>query len=232
MGMTMNEPAPAVVLLSGGMDSVTCLAEAHAAGFSIQALTFDYGQRHRIELEMARWQGCAFGVRQHMIFQLDLTRFGGSSLTSDQPVPRGLCPEGIPNTYVPARNSIFLSIGLAWAEVLGARDLFIGVNQVDYSGYPDCRRAFIDAFEEMANLATRMGVEGGDRRIRIHTPLIDLDKAQIARRGVELGVDFAHTLTCYDPSPDGLACGSCPSCLLRLKGFERAGISDPAAYRR
>ncbi len=223
-----TEEKKAVVLLSGGMDSATCLAIAAAEGYAVHSLAFDYGQRHGFEVQMAARQARAFGAREHLVLNLDLRRIARSALTGDLAVPKDQVPAGIPATYVPARNTIFLSLGLAWAEVLGARDLFIGVNQVDYSGYPDCRREFVAAFETMANLATRSGVEG--RPIRIRAPLQDLDKADIIRRGLELGVDYANTHTCYDPAEQGLACGRCPACLLRLKGFEALGVRDPARY--
>ena len=220
----------AVVLLSGGLDSATALAVARAEGFDAYALSFDYGQRHDRELDSARRVAAALGAREHLVLRLDLRAIGGSALTADIPVPKGRRAEamasGIPATYVPARNTIFLSHALAWAEVLESRDIFIGVNALDYSGYPDCRPEFIEAFEHMANLATRAGVEGASR-VRIHAPLIRLTKAEIVARGTALGVDFALTWSCYEPRPDGLACGHCDSCLLREKGFREAGLRDP-----
>lgn len=222
----------AVVLLSGGLDSATAFAVARAEGFECYALSFDYGQRHRRELEAARQVAAALGAKQHLVLRLDLRAIGGSALTADIPVPKGRSPEamgsGIPVTYVPARNTIFLSHALAWAEVLESSDIFIGVNIYDYSGYPDCRPEFIEAFERMANLATKAGVEGA-RRLRIHTPLIRLTKAEIISRGTALGVDFALTWSCYEPQPDGRPCGLCDSCLLRRKGFTEAGLPDPVA---
>jgi 7-cyano-7-deazaguanine synthase len=220
----------AVVLLSGGLDSATAFAVAKAEGFACYALSFDYGQRHHRELESARRVADALGATQHLVLRLDLRAIGGSALTADIPVPKSRSERemsaGIPTTYVPARNTIFLSHALAWAEVLESSDIVIGVNALDYSGYPDCRPAYIEAFERMANLATRAGVEGR-MRLRIHTPLIDLSKAQIVRRGTELGVDFGLTWSCYEPRPDGQACGHCDSCLLRRKGFGEAGLRDP-----
>lgn len=225
--------APAVVLLSGGLDSATTLAIARAEGFAVHALSFRYGQRHAVELEAARMVAEAMGVAEHAVADVDLRAFGGSALTADLPVPKDRPdPEhagAIPITYVPARNTIFLAYALGWAEVLGASDLFIGVNAVDYSGYPDCRPEFLAAFEALANLATRSATEGG-RPVRIHAPLLSLSKAQIIQRGRELGVDFAITRSCYDPDPAGRACGRCDSCRLRLKGFAEAGIPDPAPY--
>jgi 7-cyano-7-deazaguanine synthase len=220
----------AVVLLSGGLDSATTLAIARAEGFETYALSFDYGQRHDRELDSARRVAAALGVKEHLVLRLDLRAIGGSALTADIPVPKGRSVEamgsGIPVTYVPARNTIFLSHALAWAEVLESQDIFIGVNALDYSGYPDCRPEFIEAFERMANLATRAGVEGTSR-LRIHSPLIRLTKAEIVARGAALGVDFGLTWSCYEPRPDGLACGRCDSCLLREKGFREAGLRDP-----
>jgi 7-cyano-7-deazaguanine synthase len=220
----------AVVLLSGGLDSATALAIARAEGFDAYALSFDYGQRHDRELDSARRVAAALGAREHLVLRLDLRAIGGSALTADIAVPKGRSVEamgsGIPVTYVPARNTIFLSYALAWAEVLESQDIFIGVNALDYSGYPDCRPEFIEAFERMADLATRAGVEGTSR-LRIHTPLIRLTKAEIVARGTALGVDFALTWSCYEPRPDGLACGRCDSCLLREKGFREAGLRDP-----
>ena len=227
--------APAVLLLSGGLDSTTLLAYAIDAGFSVHALTFRYGQRHLREIESARRVATAFGVHEHVVVDIDLRAFGGSALTSDVPVPkdRTLDPphDGIPITYVPARNTIFLSFALAWAEVLGAGDIFIGVNALDYSGYPDCRPEYIAAYERMARLATRGGVEG-TLAVRIRTPLIDLTKREIIELGIRLGVDYAATTSCYDPSPSGAACGRCDACRLRLKGFAEAGVADPVPYVR
>jgi 7-cyano-7-deazaguanine synthase len=224
----------AIVLLSGGLDSATTLAMARRDGFVTHALSFRYGQRHVVELEAAKRIAVALDVTQHVIAQIDLRAFGGSALTSDIPVPKGRKPEdithGIPVTYVPARNTIFLSFALAWAEVLRVNDIFIGVNALDYSGYPDCRPEYIQAFEHMANLATKAGVESGCR-LTIHTPLIHLTKAQIIRQGLELGVDYSLTSTCYEPSESGDACGRCDACLLRLKGFAEAGHLDPAPYQ-
>ena len=220
----------AVVLLSGGLDSATALAIARAEGFQTYALSFDYGQRHHRELDSARRVAAALGAKEHLVLRLDLRAIGGSALTADIAVPKGRSVEamgsGIPSTYVPARNTIFLSHALAWAEVLECQDIFIGVNALDYSGYPDCRPEFIEAFERMATLATRAGVEGASR-VHIHAPLIRLTKAEIVARGTALGVDFALTWSCYEPRPDGLACGRCDSCLLREKGFREAGLRDP-----
>ena len=227
-------PAKAVVLLSGGVDSTTTAAIARAEGFEVYALTFDYGQRHRIEIDRARLVGHQLGVRDHAVVTIDLRAFGGSALTSDIAVPKhGSVDQiggGIPVTYVPARNTIFLSFALAWAEVLGSHDIFMGVNALDYSGYPDCRPEYIAAYQRMADLATRVGVEGGPR-LTIHTPLIALTKAEIIQRGLVLGVDYSLTTSCYDPSPTGVACGACDSCLLRLKGFSASGVADPIPYR-
>jgi 7-cyano-7-deazaguanine synthase len=229
-----TNPKKAVVLLSGGLDSSTVLAIARSQGYALYALSFSYGQRHVIELEAARRIAASIGVQDHRIAAIDLRVFGGSALTADIAVPKGRDADqmshGIPITYVPARNTIFLSFALAWAEVLGSSDIFIGVNALDYSGYPDCRPEFIAAFEKMANLATKAGVEGR-QALRIHTPLIDLTKAQIVRRGLELGVDYGLTCSCYDPSPTGEPCGQCDSCLLRQKGFRENGIHDPLPYR-
>lgn len=223
----------AVVLLSGGLDSTTTLAIARAEGFTPHAMSFSYGQRHTAEIAAARKVAARFGVVDHKIVQIDLRTFGGSALTSDLAVPKGRAiaemGEGIPSTYVPARNTIFLSFALAWAEVLKSQDVFIGVNALDYSGYPDCRPEYIEAYEKMANLATREGVEGR-QRLRIHTPLIALTKAQIIKRGLELGVDYGITVTCYDPGAAGEACGACDACTLRLKGFSENGLADPAPY--
>jgi 7-cyano-7-deazaguanine synthase len=231
--MTSQRP-PAVVLLSGGLDSTTTLAYALGRGFDARAMTFRYGQRHAHEVDAARRVAARFAVREHVIVDIDLRSFGGSALTGDLPVPKDrgldtLARDGIPITYVPARNTIFLSFALAWAEVLSAGDIFIGVNALDYSGYPDCRPEYIAAFERMANLATRAGVEGTSRVV-IHAPLIDLTKAQIIELGLGLGVDYGLTTSCYDPSPDGAACGRCDACLLRRRGFAQAGISDPVKY--
>lgn len=219
----------AVVLLSGGLDSATVLAIARTEGFEPHALSFDYGQRHKQELESAARIAQASGVAAHRVISFDLRTFGGSALTADIEVPKGRSVEtlaDIPVTYVPARNTIFLSFALAWAEVLGASDVFIGVNAIDYSGYPDCRPEYIEAYERMANLATRAGVEG-TTELRIHAPLIHLTKGQIIRRGIELGVDYSLTTSCYDPSPDGRPCRSCDACQLRALGFEEAGVADP-----
>ena len=224
----------AVVLLSGGLDSTTTLAIAQQEGYEVYALSFRYGQRHSAELVAATRIAERFGVAQHVIADIDLRVFGGSALTSEIDVPKDrpldAMGEGIPITYVPARNTIFLSFALAWAEVLGASDIFLGVNALDFSGYPDCRPEYIAAYERMANLATRAGVEG-QQRLTIHTPLIALTKAQIIERGLALGVDYSMTLTCYDPTPAGEACGHCDACLLRLKGFAEAGQTDPARYQ-
>jgi 7-cyano-7-deazaguanine synthase len=220
----------AVVLLSGGLDSTTAFAVARAEGFDCYALSFDYGQRHDRELESARRVAAALGAKEHLVLRLDLRAIGGSALTADIPVPKSRSHEamgtGIPVTYVPARNTIFLSHALAWAEVLESQDIFLGVNALDYSGYPDCRPEYIEAFERMANLATKAGIEGRSR-LTVHMPLIRLTKAQIVRRGAELGVDFGLTWSCYEPQPDGRACGACDSCLLRQKGFAEAGLRDP-----
>jgi 7-cyano-7-deazaguanine synthase len=223
----------AVVLASGGIDSTTAMAVAKNEGYKIYSLSFFYGQRHAFELEAAQKVADAIGVAAHHIINIDLNKFGGSSLTDDIDVPKDRDEQemarGIPVTYVPARNTIFLSFALAWAEVLKSSDIFIGVNAIDYSGYPDCRPEYIDAFERMANLATKAGVEGATK-IRIRTPLIRLTKAQIIQKGMELGVDYGLTHSCYDPSPQGLACGRCDSCRLRQKGFKEAGVSDPTQY--
>lgn len=223
----------AVVLLSGGLDSTTALAIAREQGFDVYAVTFWYGQRHVAEVDAARKIAASLGVVEHVVVEIDLRLFGGSALTSALDVPKGRSIEsisgGIPVTYVPARNTIFLSYALAWAEVLGAGDIFIGVNAIDYSGYPDCRPEYIAAFQSLANLATRAGVEGR-QRMMIHTPLIHLTKAEIIRKGIELGIDFGLTHTCYDPTPRGEACGTCDACLLRLKGFIENGLRDPAPY--
>ena len=225
----------AVVLLSGGLDSTTTLAIAKSEGYTPYALTFRYGQRHSAEIAAAQRVAAQIGVAQHVIVDIDLRLFGGSALTDEIAVPKGRSleemGEGIPITYVPARNTIFLSFALAWAEVMEANDIFIGVNVLDYSGYPDCRPEYIHAYEQMANLATKAGVEGR-QRLSIHTPLIALNKAQIIQRGLELGVDYGLTLSCYDPSPTGEACGRCDACLLRLKGFAESGQRDPVAYQQ
>lgn len=224
---------PAVVLLSGGLDSTTVLAIANDLGYLAYALSFRYGQRHSVELEASKRVAESLGVERHEIVDIDLRPFGGSSLTADIPVPKHDSVDdvepSIPNTYVPARNTIFLSFALAYAEVVGARDIFLGVNALDYSGYPDCRPEYIEAFQSMANLATRAGVDG--QNLQIHTPLISMTKAEIVKKGVELGVDYSVTSSCYDPDPDGRACGHCDSCLLRLRGFEGAGFTDPIEYQ-
>jgi len=222
---------PAVVLLSGGLDSYTAAAIARADGFALHALTISYGQRHARELDAARAVARALGVARHLELAIDLRAIGGSSLTSDADVPRDrdLDAREIPSTYVPARNTIFLSLALGWAEVLDARDLVIGVNVLDYSGYPDCRPEFIAAFEALASVATRAGVEGA--RFRVHTPLIRLTKAGIIRRGLALGLDYGLTHSCYDPPPDGRPCGACDSCVLRARGFAEAGAADPLVSR-
>lgn len=218
----------AVVLVSGGLDSATTLAIARADGFACYALSLAYGQRHRIELEAARRVVDAIGAEGHRVVQIDLSAFGGSALTDpDIDVPE-TPTEGIPVTYVPARNTVFLSLALAWAETLDARDIFIGVNAVDYSGYPDCRPAFIQAFETLANLATRAGTEGAG--FTVHTPLIALTKAEIIARGIALGIDYAQTISCYQPDTDGRACGRCDSCRIRRAGFVEAGVTDPTVY--
>jgi len=226
-------PQKAVLLLSGGLDSTTMLALAVQQGFDVHAMTFRYGQRHSAEIEAARRVARRYGVTDHVVVDIDLRTFGGSALTADIDVPKDRTDDaighGIPITYVPARNTIFLSFCLAFAEVLGASDIFIGVNALDYSGYPDCRSEYVKAFEAMANLATRGAVEG-TTPIRIQTPLLDLTKRQIVELGLSLKVDYAQTLSCYDPSPAGVACGHCDACLLRLKGFNEAGMADPAPY--
>ena len=221
----------AVVLLSGGLDSATTLAVAIHEGFDAHALSFHYGQRHDIEVTAAKRVAASLGAREHRIAEIDLRVFGGSALTDEIPVPKDRDEKrtiGIPITYVPARNTIFLSYALAWCEVLDAADIFIGANAVDYSGYPDCRPAFISAFEELAGLATKAGVEGA--RFRVHAPLLAMSKAQIIETGTELGVDFSLTHSCYDPTPDSLACGQCDSCRIRLEGFRQAGRKDPIPY--
>lgn len=224
--MTENN---AVVLVSGGLDSATTLAMARRQGFTCYALSFDYDQRHRCELTAAAAVAASLGAKEHRVFSLNLRQFGGSALTDDAIEVPEHGGEGIPVTYVPARNTVFLSLALAWAEVLDARDIFIGVNAVDYSGYPDCRPEFIHSFEQTANLATKAGVEG--REFTIHAPLIDMSKAEIIEMGVTLGVDYGLTVSCYNPDAEGLACGRCDSCRLRAEGFERAGVADPTRYR-
>jgi len=229
----MSRSRPAVCLLSGGLDSSVSLACARDEGFECYALTVDYGQRHKLELEAARRVAEALGAKEHLIVRTDLRAFGGSALTADLEVPKHRTAAeigaGIPVTYVPARNTIFLAYALAWAEVLESSDIFIGVNAIDYSGYPDCRPEYLEAFERMANLATRAGVEGR-MRLQIHAPLLRLTKADIIRLGHRLGVDFRLTHSCYDPDPEGRACGACDSCLLRRKGFAEAGLEDPIEY--
>ena len=229
----MSDKKRAVVLLSGGLDSATALAVARSEGYGVYAISFRYGQRHAIELESARSAAGAVGVEQHLIVDIDLRAIGGSALTDNIAVPRDRTAEdlsaGIPLTYVPARNTIFLSFALAWTEALASQDIFIGVNALDYSGYPDCRPEYIAAFESLANLATNAGVEGR-MRLRVHTPLIAMTKAEIIRTGLKLGVDYSLTHSCYDPTPETLACGRCDSCLLRLKGFAEAGVPDPVKY--
>ncbi len=226
------EKQEAIVLLSGGLDSATCLALAREQGYALHAISFRYGQRHLRELDMARQIGIHFGVERHIVVDFDMRTIGGSALTGDVEVPKGRgeqeIGENIPPTYVPARNTVFLSFALAWAEVVGAQDIFIGVNALDYSGYPDCRPEYIRAYEKMAGLATKAGLEG--RPVRIHAPLISLTKAEIIRKGHLLGVDFSMTHSCYDPPPGGPACGRCDSCLLRRKGFSEAGLEDPVPY--
>lgn len=224
----------AVVLLSGGLDSTTTLAIAKEQGYVCYAMSFRYGQRHSVELSKAQEVAKTLGVAQHVIVDIDLRQFGGSALTGDIEVPKDRSVDdmghGIPVTYVPARNTVFLSFALAWAETMGASDIFIGVNALDYSGYPDCRPEYIEAYERMANLATRAGVEG-TQQLKIHTPLIHLTKAQIIRKGLSLGVDYGMTSSCYDPNSDGKPCGKCDSCLLRAKGFAEAGQTDPLDRR-
>jgi 7-cyano-7-deazaguanine synthase len=225
---------PAVILLSGGLDSATTAALARSQGFDLYALSFDYGQRHRGELDAARRVAESMSVRRHVIMTIDLRQFGGSALTDDIDVPKRSAGDepgaGIPATYVPARNTIFLSFALGYAEVVASADIFLGVNAVDYSGYPDCRPEYIEQFERLANLATKASVEGS-LRFEIHTPLIRWTKAQIIRAGTTLGVDYGLTRSCYDPDPSGAACGTCEACWLRLKGFAEAGLADPAPYR-
>lgn len=229
----MDEKKKAVVVLSGGLDSATALAVARSEGYATFAVSFRYGQRHSIEIESAARVARALGVERHLILDIDLGAIGGSALTDDIEVPKERSDEevssGIPITYVPARNTVFLSLALAWAEALGSEDIFIGVNALDYSGYPDCRPEYIEAFERMANLATKAGVEGR-HRFRIRAPLVAMTKAEIIKTGLRLGVDYSLTHSCYDPAPGGLACGRCDSCLLRLKGFSEAGAKDPLAY--
>jgi len=229
----MNSARKAVVLSSGGIDSTTAMAIAKHEGFKIYSLSFFYGQRHAFELEAAQKVANAIGVTKHLVINIDLKQIGGSSLTDDIDVPKDRDEQEmtreIPVTYVPARNTIFLSFALAWAEVLKSSDIFIGVNAIDYSGYPDCRPDYIDAFERMANLATKAGVES-TTKIRIRTPLIRLTKAEIIQKGIELGIDYALTHSCYDPFPQGQACGRCDSCQLRKKGFKEAGVLDPTQY--
>ena len=219
----------AVVLYSGGLDSTTCMAMAARDGFAPHAISFSYGQRHRHELDVARANARRMGAVEHLVVEFDLRLMGGSALTADIDVPKGGVGNDIPVTYVPARNTIFLSFALGWAETLGAHDIYIGVNALDYSGYPDCRPEYISAYETMANLATRAGVEGSGR-FSIHTPLISLTKAEIITAGTSLGVDYSLTHSCYDPTAEGLSCGLCDSCRLRLKGFAEAGLSDPLPY--
>jgi len=232
-GVDRSAGAPAVVLLSGGLDSTTLLAYAVQEGFVIHAMTFRYGQRHAIEIEAARRVARELGVRDHIIVEIDLRTFGGSALTSDVAVPKDRrqneISRGIPITYVPARNTIFLSYALAWSEVLGASDIFIGVNAVDYSGYPDCRPEYVAAYERMANLATRGAVEG-TTPVRVRAPLVDLSKREIIELGMRLGVNYGMTTSCYDPSPTGAACGRCDACRLRLAAFAAVGAKDPAQY--
>lgn len=229
----MDTHEKAVVLLSGGLDSSTTLAIARSQGYDIHALSFDYGQRHARELDAARAVASSMAVSRHIIARIDLRLIGGSALTDHIEVPSHRSPEeigqDIPITYVPARNTIFLSFALAWAEVLGSFDIFIGVNSLDYSGYPDCRPEYIEAYEHMANLATKAGLSGRER-FKIHTPLINLRKAEIIRAGLDLGVDYSLTWSCYAPSREGTSCGACDSCLLRLKGFQEAGVGDPLPY--
>lgn len=228
----MTNMGAAVVLLSGGLDSATAAAVARRDGFAVHALSVDYGQRHAIELEAARRVAADLDLADHRVVRVDLRAIGGSALTSDVPVPKNEDPSAtrVPVTYVPARNTVFLSLALGFAEVVGAFDIFVGVNALDYSGYPDCRPEFIRAFEKLANVATRAGTTGGT--FTMHAPLIDLSKADIIRLGTSLGVNYASTTSCYDPDPQGRACGECDSCQLRLRGFAEAGLSDPIAYAR
>ncbi len=227
----MGEKPKAIVLLSGGLDSITALAMAQKQGYETCALTFRYGQRHAVEIEAAKRIARAMDVYDHKIVDIDLGMFGGSALTDNIPVPKNEEPKGIPITYVPARNTVFLSFALAYAEVMLAHDIVVGVNAIDYSGYPDCRPAYIEAFENMANLATRSSVE--DKvKFKIHAPLIEMSKADIIREGMRLGVDYSMTTSCYDPDQEGRACGECDACRLRLKGFEEAGLADPVRYAK
>jgi 7-cyano-7-deazaguanine synthase len=230
----MGKNPKAVVLLSGGIDSTTTLAIAKKEGFDLFAISFRYGQRHKVELEAAKRIANFFGIAKHVVVEIDLRLFGGSALTDNLEVPKNRTTEemvgDIPVTYVPARNTIFLSFALAWAEVLDSEDIFVGVNALDYSGYPDCRPEYIASYEKMANLATKAGVEGR-QKLKIHTPLIQMTKGQIIKKGLDLGVDYSLTHSCYDPSATGKACGHCDSCLLRLKGFREAGVQDPIRYR-
>ncbi len=235
MNSMTDSSRPAIVLSSGGLDSTTCLAIARAEGYApLYTMSFDYGQRHRHELVAAEKIAQAFSAGEHRVIKIDLRPFGKSALTADIPVPKDRDEKAmgadVPITYVPARNTIFLSYALAWSEVMGVRDVFIGVNAIDYSGYPDCRPEFIEAFERLANLATRMATSAGGESFRIRTPLLRLTKAQIIRRGIELGVDYSMTHSCYDPTPEGLACGRCDSCLLRKRGFAEAQVVDPTRY--
>ncbi|MDX2442125.1 MAG: 7-cyano-7-deazaguanine synthase QueC [Desulfobacterales bacterium] len=229
----MTTDKKAVVLSSGGLDSTTVMAIAKHDGYLIYSLSFSYGQRHKIELEAAKKVAEIIGVEKHLVINLDLNKIGGSALTDSIDVPKNRNEKAIsadiPVTYVPARNTIFLSYALAWAEVIGSSDIFIGVNAIDYSGYPDCRPEYIEAFEKMAKLATKAGVEGLTR-IKINTPLLNMSKAQIIKKGIELGVDYSLTHSCYDPNPEGVACGRCDSCILRKKGFKEAGVKDPTKY--
>ena len=229
----MSNKNKAIVLSSGGLDSTTAMAIARHEGYEIYSLSFRYGQRHAVELEAAQRVAKALGAKQHLVIDIDLAKIGGSALTDDIEVPKSRTEQDmqkeIPVTYVPARNTIFLSYALAWAEVLGASDIFIGVNAIDYSGYPDCRPEYIEAFERMANLATKAAVEG-KAQIGIRTPLIQMTKAEIIQKGTELGVDYSMSYSCYDPSAEGKACGHCDSCLLRKKGFREAGVADPTDY--
>ncbi len=229
----MNNKKRAIVLSSGGLDSTTAMAVARLEGYEIYSLSLRYGQRHAVELEAAERVAKALGAKQHLVIDIDLAKIGGSALTDDIDVPKSRTEQDmqkeIPVTYVPARNTIFLSYALAWAEVIRASDIFIGVSAVDYSGYPDCRAEYIEAFEHMANLATKAGVEG-KTQITIRAPLIHMSKAEIIQKGIELGIDYSITHSCYDPSPEGRACGQCDSCLLRKKGFTKAGVPDPTPY--
>ena len=229
----MIDTKKAVVLASGGLDSTTVLAIAKQQGYRVYSLSFSYGQRHSFELRAAKRVAELMGVSKHLVMELDLTKFGASALTDDIAVPKSsdgnITTDEIPVTYVPARNTIFLALALAWAETLNSSDIFIGVNALDYSGYPDCRPEYIKAFESMANLATKASVEGG-LKLKIHAPLINMTKAQIISKGMELGVNYTVTHSCYDPSPEGLACGYCDSCILRKKGFREAGVKDPTEY--